>query len=200
MPSLRERRADIPLLIRHFHERFAPSSAEDLSPALIQALREQDWPGNVRELRSAVERLALLGEPMFLADSASAPASGISLRAAIAPPAEPGPAPEDLPDDPALSFRIAKEQAVTRWERAYLCNLMQRARNNLSVAARAAQMDCGYLRNLLRRHGLHVERAAEPQEDEPGGDDCPRHGDSHHHRAPRFVGISSGSRLAHDMD
>jgi transcriptional regulator with GAF, ATPase, and Fis domain len=162
VPSLRERREDIPLLIRHFLGRFAPDGEEALSPELYESLLQQDWPGNVRELRSAVERLALLGESMFLAESARGPSSGVGLRADSAPPPEPAPTNgnEEIGDDAALSFRVAKEQAVARWERTYLGELIQRSDHNLSAAARLARMDRSYLRDLLKRHGLHLERVA----------------------------------------
>jgi DNA-binding NtrC family response regulator len=63
MPSLRERREDVPLLAAHFaakaaekHDRPLPA----LDPALADALQEYDWPGNVRELENLVERLVVL--------------------------------------------------------------------------------------------------------------------------------------------
>ncbi|HEX8282394.1 MAG TPA: sigma-54 dependent transcriptional regulator [Pyrinomonadaceae bacterium] len=63
MPSLKERREDIPLLAAHFaakvaekHDRPLPA----LDPALAEALQEYDWPGNVRELENLIERLVVL--------------------------------------------------------------------------------------------------------------------------------------------
>ena len=59
MPPLRERPEDIPLLARHFLERFAAEQARevrDLSPDALAKLMSHPWPGNVRELENAVER------------------------------------------------------------------------------------------------------------------------------------------------
>ena len=58
IPSLRERRQDIPLLIAHFLERMARNSGVEklLSDDAVKALLGYDWPGNVRELENCLER------------------------------------------------------------------------------------------------------------------------------------------------
>jgi DNA-binding NtrC family response regulator len=56
--------------------------------------------------------------------------------------------------DPSLSFRDAKERAMTRWERWYVAQLLDYTRGNLSEAARIAHSDRGHLRKLARKH-LH---------------------------------------------
>ncbi len=62
MPPLRERRDDIPLLARHFCEKFAKGAnpVPDLEPAALDALLAYGWPGNVRELESVIERASVL--------------------------------------------------------------------------------------------------------------------------------------------
>ena len=65
VPSLNERRTDIPELIRHFTEKIAseqgtkPKTFDDKA---ISTLRRLDWTGNIRELRNVVERLIILGD------------------------------------------------------------------------------------------------------------------------------------------
>lgn len=64
VPSLNERRDDIPLLISHFAEKIASeqgNTAKIFSKEAIQLLQEYDWTGNIRELRNVVERLIILG-------------------------------------------------------------------------------------------------------------------------------------------
>jgi two-component system response regulator HydG len=58
IPALRERRQDIPLLIAHFLDRMARSSAQEklLSDEALKAMLAYDWPGNVRELENCLER------------------------------------------------------------------------------------------------------------------------------------------------
>lgn len=65
VPPLRERREDIPLLLRHFfllYSRKFRKTIEKVSPAAESLLREYEWPGNIRELRNACEQLTVLSE------------------------------------------------------------------------------------------------------------------------------------------
>jgi DNA-binding NtrC family response regulator len=64
VPSLNDRRDDIPLLIAHFSQKIATehgNSVKNFSNEAIQLLQEYDWTGNIRELRNVVERLIILG-------------------------------------------------------------------------------------------------------------------------------------------
>ena len=65
VPSLNERRDDIPLLISYFASKIAEeqgSVAKKFNKQAIKLLQEYDWTGNIRELRNVVERLIILGE------------------------------------------------------------------------------------------------------------------------------------------
>ena len=62
VPALRQRREDVPVLLRHFLRGFADTHRSDIpevSDEAIQLLTAYDWPGNVRELRNVAERLIL---------------------------------------------------------------------------------------------------------------------------------------------
>ncbi len=64
VPSLNERREDIPLLIEHFSKKIAEehgNTHKEFSKSAISLLQEYDWTGNIRELRNVVERLIILG-------------------------------------------------------------------------------------------------------------------------------------------
>ena len=64
VPSLNERREDIPLLIAHFTEKIASeqgNAVKHFSKEAVKLLQEYDWTGNIRELRNVVERLIILG-------------------------------------------------------------------------------------------------------------------------------------------
>jgi formate hydrogenlyase transcriptional activator len=63
VPPLRERREDIPLMVRHFVEKFSKRmdrTIERISGRILQALTDHSWPGNVRELQNFVERAVIL--------------------------------------------------------------------------------------------------------------------------------------------
>ena len=64
VPSLNERRDDIPLLISHFAMKIAEeqgNTIKSFAPKAIQQLQAYDWTGNIRELRNVIERLIILG-------------------------------------------------------------------------------------------------------------------------------------------
>ena len=69
VPPLRERAADIPLLITHFLTRLSPihgKSEAALDPAAEQLLARYAWPGNVRELKNAIEHALVFGKEQLL--------------------------------------------------------------------------------------------------------------------------------------
>jgi DNA-binding NtrC family response regulator len=125
LPPLRERLDDVPLLAEHFQRELGGAPGAELSPSLIEELLAHDWPGNVRELRNRIER---------------------ELAAPDAPRSS------ELRTQP--SYREAKAQALDAFEASFLRTLMGRAANNVSEAARLAQMDRPFLGKLLRKHGL----------------------------------------------
>ncbi|QAA80964.1 sigma-54-dependent Fis family transcriptional regulator [Aequorivita sp. H23M31] len=64
VPSLKDRREDIPLLVDYFSERISKehgTTQKKFSSKAIKLLQEYDWTGNIRELRNVVERLIILG-------------------------------------------------------------------------------------------------------------------------------------------
>jgi transcriptional regulator with GAF, ATPase, and Fis domain len=147
LPPLRDRRQDIPVLIEKFARRVRPV----IDPAFLERLTRtlagrEEWPGNIRELRNAVEKAILLGE---LPAQATAPLSTLTLP----PTDEPG----NSGFDANLSFRAAKDRAMSDWERVFLRSLVDHSRGNLSMAARLVQMDRGHLRSLLRRYQIDVD-------------------------------------------
>ncbi len=65
IPPLRDRQEDIPILARHFAERFSrelKKKAAILAPSAIEELQKYHWPGNVRELQNCMERAVILSE------------------------------------------------------------------------------------------------------------------------------------------
>jgi DNA-binding NtrC family response regulator len=94
MPPLRERKEDIPILVRGFLRHFCKANDKplvDLTPDAMDALLTYDWPGNVRELRTSIEhgvvmstgpKITLRDLPMAVRQAASAKLpSGVSAHA-----------------------------------------------------------------------------------------------------------------------
>lgn len=85
LPPLRERKADIPLLLQYYLESYTKKYQKpglSIVPSTMQELQKYHWPGNIRELRHAVERAVILGDenelqlPDFILQSSPIEASG----------------------------------------------------------------------------------------------------------------------------
>jgi two-component system, NtrC family, response regulator GlrR len=127
VPALRERLEDIAPLVTRLYRELAATDADPPADLIARAQRHH-WPGNIRELRNFVERSVVLGP--------NDPVAG-----------------KDASEVGAV-FRDAKAAAIHAWEREWLGRLIRAHDGNLSRAARSAQMDRNYLRDLLVRHGL----------------------------------------------
>ncbi len=141
VPPLRERLEDLQILIRVFLNALGMPEQERLfPPPVLEEMAKHDWPGNVRELRNYVERTVVL-------QSAS--------PAQKAPPSKSSPRLESGSQvDARIPFKIAKDQVIEDFERAYLAALLDSAGGNMSKAARSAGMDRMYLHRLVQKHGL----------------------------------------------
>lgn len=96
LPPLRERKADIPVIVNAMVQtmnRKHGTKITNASEAFLDCLSRMDWPGNVRELRNAVERAVILArEGPLLAQHAALANRGAALAAALAQSAQPAPA------------------------------------------------------------------------------------------------------------
>jgi transcriptional regulator with PAS, ATPase and Fis domain len=91
LPALRERRADIPLLVSHFLRADTPSGhkPKEITPPALSLLEKYDWPGNIRELQNEVKRLiAVAGDVIHEEDVSEQVRRGP--RAIEGVPGEPG--------------------------------------------------------------------------------------------------------------
>ena len=111
MPPLRERRRDIPVLIRRFISEFSRQHDREfrgLAPEALQILLDYDWPGNVRELRNLIESMVVLAPGSVIRPEDIPPeirSGGVSLvpsPAHVAPPADAGAG--SMPGSPQLAF------------------------------------------------------------------------------------------------
>ena len=83
LPALRERKDDIPALVRHFAHKYAKrmnKTIESISRETMRALTEWDWPGNIRELENFIERSVILTKGTVLSVPLTELASEHSLK------------------------------------------------------------------------------------------------------------------------
>jgi transcriptional regulator with AAA-type ATPase domain len=146
VPPLRERLDDILLLVRVFLRALDQPEQERLfTPEVLAEMARHDWPGNVRELRNYVERSVALQQ-----------AAPTTARSTVRPP------PASPSAEPWTTFRVAKEAATRTFERGYLSALLDAAGNNMSRAARMANVDRMYLHRLVQKHGLRNREGESP--------------------------------------
>jgi two-component system, NtrC family, response regulator AtoC len=67
IPSLRERRSDIPMLVQWFLDKYASEMKIEVEPEAMNCMLQYDWPGNVRELENCIERAVALGNRELIA-------------------------------------------------------------------------------------------------------------------------------------
>lgn len=132
LPPLRDRRADIPELVRQFAAELALPAIADEVLAQFEA---RPWPGNVRELRNAVHAYAVLGTLPPATTNTDLNLEN-ALRATI---------------DLFTPYAELKEQFLERFLSVYLQLLIAHTKGNQSEAARISGMDRSHLNRVLRK-------------------------------------------------
>ena len=152
VPSLRERREDVPELARHFLARSADSSGipgRELSADALTALQAYDWPGNVRQLRNLMDWLLIM-----------APGSE-AIRAEMLPPEIGQGAPALLNFDPTADIMaLPLREARDLFETQYLQAQLLRFGGNISRTAGFVGMERSALHRKLKQLGVNSEDRA----------------------------------------
>jgi Nif-specific regulatory protein len=134
MPTLRERREDIPMLARHFvqkHAKRCKVKPRPISREALSCLVNYDWPGNVRELENAIERALVLGSSDMIL-------------------------PEDLPESllertPPPEMTEAKYHAALKeLKKQLICDAVEQTQGSYVDAARILGVHPNYLHRLIR--------------------------------------------------
>ncbi len=134
VPPLRERREDLPRLVRDLVRSIGYPEV-GLTAAELGSLRANDFVGNVRELRRMIEQTLLH-----------------SARGSHPPPA---PAAIEVTEDLVqLPFKQAKEKLLDAFEARYIERLLGKHHGNVSRAAQEAGVDRNHLARLAKKHGL----------------------------------------------
>ena len=147
VPSLRERREDIPALVDHFITRFAAEQgvpAPDLTPKAMTALQSYDWPGNVRQLRNFVERTVIMSprETLTKIDVDRLPPELFSSRL-------------QGETDVSVMMTAPLREARENFEREYLRVQIRRFSGNISKTASFIGMERSALHRKLKLLGLN---------------------------------------------
>jgi transcriptional regulator with GAF, ATPase, and Fis domain len=134
MPTLRDRHEDIPMLVRHFVQKYAKRckvKPRPISREALSRLVNYDWPGNVRELENAIERALVLGSSDMIL-------------------------PEDLPESlleraPQPEMTEAKyHAAVKELKKQLILDAVEQTQGSYADAARILGVHPNYLHRLIR--------------------------------------------------
>jgi DNA-binding NtrC family response regulator len=140
LPALRDRREDIPLLVRHFVQKSSPpGQPKEVEPSAMSKLSAYAWPGNVRELENEIAR----------ATAFSGPSIGVSDLAAHI---QNGQDPSESAQGDSDGLRL--RQRVERLERHLIREAFTKAQGNQTKAATLLGLSRFGLQKKLRRYGL----------------------------------------------
>ena len=142
VPSLRERRDDIPVLIEYFlrkHTRNTSRLIRGLTPDARAVMLDYAWPGNVRQLESAIERAILLAEN----DLITVEDLPLEVRQEARPAGEGG------------GFKLPAEGiSFEEFERALILQAMERTDYNITKAAKLLGLTFRTLQYRLEKFGI----------------------------------------------
>ncbi|HTL62497.1 MAG TPA: sigma-54 dependent transcriptional regulator [Nitrospira sp.] len=151
VPPLRERREDIPLLIRHFMKLHAEEQGlriKEVTPEAMNVFQQYDWPGNIRELRNLIERLMIM-VPGNVIDVGQATSSLQARPSGAAPATAAGPA------QPAVSPLFSQpfdslRDARNAFEKEYIARKLREHHWNISRTAEDLKIERSHLHRKIK--------------------------------------------------
>jgi transcriptional regulator with PAS, ATPase and Fis domain len=132
LPPLRERRADIPLLVGHFVKKYSLQMNKTITGLTADAMDhvlQYSWPGNIRELENAIERAMVVGTPPQLK-------------------------PEDLPFNLVDRSNEVRSGTLADVERVYIQEILEKNNWNISRSALELDIDRVTLYHKIEKYGF----------------------------------------------
>jgi two-component system response regulator AtoC len=162
LPSLRERRDDIPYLIEYLRQQFNKRferEAPPLTKETLHLLKQRDWPGNVRELENCMARYVVLGsEETFYADRTDRAPSHVTY---------------ETNEDGNIPLKRIAQQVTRRMERDVILKVLQANHWNRRRTAEVLKISYRALLYKVRQAGLPAKRPRRKQDDDGTFDSDP---------------------------
>ncbi len=149
VPPLRDRKADIPLLVQHFLEKYRKENDKagvELTPAALDLLTAYDWPGNVRELENVIERGVVLASRDRI-DTDLIPEQVHSAR------------PFEMPSFVVPPEGIPFRDVIANFERRLIESTLEAASGVQKRAAELLHIKPTTLNEMIKRHDIHPRRS-----------------------------------------
>jgi two-component system, NtrC family, nitrogen regulation response regulator NtrX len=149
VPPLRERREDVPLLIRHFMKVHAEEQGlrmKEISPEAMVVFQQYDWPGNIRELRNLIERLMIM-VPGPVIEAAQA---GLSLQARPSGPVSQAASPTPIVNPLFTQSYDSLRDARNAFEKDYIARKLREHHWNISRTAEDLKIERSHLHRKIK--------------------------------------------------
>ena len=143
LPALRDRRSDIPMLVHHFLNRYAPGANLQVTSAAMKSLLHYDWPGNVRELENCIARAVTLGDHHII-------------DVHDLPPAIRTEQPSTTPLSPQESASVSTT-ALAEMERMTILRVFEQANGDKVLAGKMLGISRATLYRKLKRYNIPVK-------------------------------------------
>jgi two-component system nitrogen regulation response regulator NtrX len=148
VPPLRDRREDIPLLVKEFMREFGLLYGRprvEMAEDALSSLKQFQWPGNLRELRNVIERVLILNPKINRIEKKHLPV--LTARTAV----REGKGSAQTPEFSTLT------QAREAYERDYILKKMQECHGNMSRTAEALGLERSHLYRKMKALGINVK-------------------------------------------
>jgi len=152
LPALRDRRSDIPMLVHHFLDRYAPNDNLQVTPAAMKSLLQYDWPGNIRELENCIARAVTLGDRRTI--------DVIDLPPAIR--SDQGSSVTASPQDSAS----LSTTALAEMERMTILRVFEQANGDKALAGKMLGISRATLYRKLKRYNIPMKAESAQEEAE----------------------------------
>jgi two-component system, NtrC family, response regulator AtoC len=150
IPPLRERRADIPMLVHYFLNRYTPTKPLQVTAAAMKSLLQYDWPGNVRELENCIARAVTLGDQAVIDVQDLPPAIRTEQ-----------PTSSQMTPQDAASLSTT---ALAEMERMTILRVFEQAHGDKALAGKMLGISRATLYRKLKRYNIPLRGDAEQDE------------------------------------
>jgi two-component system, NtrC family, response regulator AtoC len=159
LPPLRDRRADVPALVRHFIEKYNKrlnKKIEGIADEALVTLQAYPWPGNIRELENLMERVILFADgPRIEAHDLPAPVRGGVGGTSLPTPESPM---HEIGETPLKEILKARQAEI---EKAFIVQALGKTEGNVTRAAKLLGISRKSLQTKMKEFGLRDESPAE---------------------------------------
>ena len=146
MPPLRERKEDIPLLVKHFIEKYNKKENKQIkgiSPEVETEFYHYHWPGNVRELENVIERAITLTNEDVISLNVILPL--------VKKEGSAGSLGDELLSQP---YKEARRKSLDAFNIKYITNVLNKTSGNVTNAAKESEIERQYLQRMLKRYNI----------------------------------------------